>query len=90
MGDVASVIAPQALRRLLKDIQRAQEPLMQQQGIWYHMDEAMMTKGLALIKGPTDTPYEGCLLVFSFQFPSDYPFSPPKVQFLTTDGKTRF
>lgn len=83
-------LAPQASRRVLKDIQRAQEELIQQQGIWYHMDDTDMTKGKAMIRGPPDTPYEGCLLTFSIQFPSDYPFSPPKVGFLTSDGKTRF
>lgn len=88
--DVASIIAPQAAKRVMKDIQNVQSELMQQQGIWYWMDEADMTKGLAMIKGPSDTPYEGCLLVFSVKFPSDYPFSPPKVLFLTSDGKTRF
>lgn len=90
MMDIVSAIAPQTKKRVLKDIQRAQEELMKEQGIWYHMNDSDMTKGLALIKGPQDTPYEACLLVFSFQFPSDYPFSPPKVLFLTTDGKTRF
>lgn len=90
MMDIASAIAPQAFKRVMKDIQRAQEPLMQEQGIWYWMDDANITKGQALIRGPPDTPYEGCLLLFSVQFPSDYPFAPPKVLFLTSDGKTRF
>jgi ubiquitin-protein ligase len=90
MMDLASVIAPQAKKRVIKDIERAQEPLMQQQGIWYEMDESNITKGLALIKGPPDTPYEGSLLLFSVHFPHDYPFSPPKVLFLTSDGQTRF
>ncbi len=88
--DVASIIAPQAAKRVMKDIQNVQSDIIQQQGIWYWMDDADMTKGLAMIKGPSDTPYEGCLLVFSVKFPSDYPFSPPKVLFLTSDGKTRF
>lgn len=83
-------IAPQTSRRVLKDIQRAQEDLMKEQGIWYCMDDTDITRGRALIKGPPDTPYEGCLLMFSIQFPSDYPFSPPKVLFLTSDGRTRF
>lgn len=81
---------PQAKRRLLKDIERAQEPLMQEQGIYYVIQEDTMNKGLALVEGPENTPYEGCLLLFSFLFPDDYPFSPPRVLFLTTDGKTRF
>jgi ubiquitin-conjugating enzyme E2 Z len=88
--DIASVIAPQAAKRVMKDIQNVQSDLMKQQGIWYWMDDADMTKGLAMIKGPSDTPYDGCLLMFSVKFPSDYPFSPPKVLFLTSDGKTRF
>lgn len=85
-----SMSAPQAKRRLLKDIERAQEPLMREQGIYYVVDSCMMNKGFALIEGPENTPYEGCLLLFSFIFPDDYPFSPPKVLFHTTDGKTRF
>ena len=85
-----SMSAPQAKRRLLKDIERAQEPLMKDQGIYYVIQGDMMNKGLALIEGPENTPYEGCLLLFSFTFPDDYPFSPPKVFFLTTDAKTRF
>ncbi len=90
MMDLASVIAPQAKKRVMKDILMAQEPLMQQQGIWYVMEDSNMSKGLAMIRGTPDTPYEGCLLLFSIQFPSDYPFSPPKVSFLTSDGRTRF
>jgi ubiquitin-conjugating enzyme E2 Z len=90
MTDIASIIAPQTKKRVLKDIQNVHEKLMEEQGIWYHMEESNMTKGLAMIKGPPDTPYEGCLLLFSVQFPSDYPFSPPKVLFLTSDGRTRF
>ncbi len=82
--------APQATRRLLKDIERIADPLMKEQKIWYSMNETDMTKGFALIEGPENTPYEGCLLLFSVSFPTDYPFSPPKVLFLTTDGRTRF
>jgi ubiquitin-protein ligase len=82
--------APQAKRRLLKDIERAQEQLMSEQGIYYVIDEDRVNKGFALLEGPENTPYEGCFLLFSFLFPDDYPFSPPRVLFLTTDGKTRF
>lgn len=53
-------------------------------------EDDRIDKGFALIEGPENTPYEGCLLLFSFQFPYDYPFSPPRVLFLTTDRKTRF
>ena len=88
--DLGSVIAPQARRRVLRDIERAQSKELQDQGIWYWMNESCINKGKALLRGPPDTPYEGCLLLFSVEFPSDYPFSPPKVLFLTSDGHTRF
>lgn len=80
----------QSSRRLMKDVQRAQEQLMRDQGIWYVTNDEKIDRGYALIEGPENTPYEGCLLLFSVQFPYDYPFSPPKVLFLTTDRKTRF
>lgn len=82
--------APQARRRILKDIERAQESLMREQGIFYVVESDRMNKGFALIEGPENTPYEGCLLLFSFVFPDDYPFAPPSVCFLTSDGRTRF
>lgn len=77
-------------KRLMKDIQRAQEQLMVDQGIWYCVKDEKMNQGYALVEGPENTPYEACLLLFSFSFPDDYPFSPPKVKFLTTDTRTRF
>jgi ubiquitin-conjugating enzyme E2 Z len=43
-----------------------------------------------MIRGPTGTPYADALLFFSVEFPADYPFSPPKVLILTSDGITRF
>lgn len=82
--------AYQAGKRLMKDIQRAQEKIMIDQGIWYCVKEERMNQGYALVEGPENTPYEACLLLFSFSFPDDYPFSPPKVKFMTSDGRTRF
>ena len=37
----------------------------------------------ATIRGPAGTPYENGLFVLSMKFPEDYPFVPPKVNFLT-------
>ena len=63
---------------------------MQQQGIFYEYDETNMMIGKAMIVGPEDTPYEGCLLCFDIKYPYDYPFSSPSVRISTSDGVTRF
>jgi ubiquitin-conjugating enzyme E2 Z len=49
-----------------------------------------MFKGYALIVGPENTPYFGGYYFFKFDFPHDYPFSPPKVTYMTNNGHTRF
>jgi len=79
-----------ANKRLSRDLTAAQDPSVAEQGIWYALDPADMRKGRALIRGIEKTPYEGCLGVFDILFPDDYPFSPPKVTWMTSDGITRF
>ncbi len=85
---MSNFLPPQATKRLMRDINAVQE--LKGQGIWYSEDESTITKGTAMIRGPASTPYADTLLFFSVEFPADYPFSPPKVLFLTSDGETRF
>lgn len=82
-----TIISKQTAKRLIKDIKQLQkEPL---EGIHYIHDEEDILKGTALIIGPSDTPYAGGYYLFKFIFPTDFPFSPPKVTYHTNDGITR-
>lgn len=77
-------------KRLPREIADVTAPSMTSSGIYYWMNESNGRNGRAMIIGPEDTPYAFCPLVFNLQCPVDYPFSPPNVTFLTSDGVTRF
>lgn len=76
-------------KRIILDIKDIiEEPI---DNIFYFPDEEDITNGYALIIGPEDTPYQYGYYFFKIKFFEDtYPFSPPKVTFLTNNGITRF
>jgi ubiquitin-protein ligase len=76
--------------RLLKDVVSIMKHPLTDNGIFYVHDETNMLKGYALIIGPIDTPYQHGFYFFEFDFPTNYPYAPPKVTYHTNDGKTRF
>ena len=91
MADEAEVfISSTTQRRLLKDVRDIVKNPLTEQGIYYAHDEEDMLTGYALVFGPPDTLYADGAYFFKFKFPSDYPFSPPKLQFMTANGNTRF
>ena len=77
-------------RRLQKDIVQIIKNPLTDQGIYYAHDENDMLKGYAIIFGPSDTIYRYGGYCFEFSFPHNYPFSPPKLKYLTNDNITRF
>ena len=90
MTESVKVINKETMQRLLKDVRQIMKHPLTDNGIYYSHDESDMMKGYALIVGPEDTPYFGGFYFFKFNFPDDYPFSPPKVTYMTNDGFTRY
>ena len=84
------VISKETVHRLLADVKYIYNNPLTDNGIYYTHDDADIMKGYVLIVGPEETPYFGGYYFFEFNFPTDYPFSPPKVKYMTNNGITRF
>lgn len=90
MSESTKIITKETLQRLLKDVKQIIKHPLTDNGIYYSHDEDDIMNGYAMIVGPTNTPYFGGFYFFKFNFPFDYPFSPPKVTYMTNDGSTRY
>ena len=91
MTDTSTIVLSKtSLRRLQKDIIDIIRNPLTDHGIYYAHDENNILQGYAVIFGPDDTIYRYGAYYFKFTFPSNYPFSPPTLTYLTNDGKTRF
>ncbi len=47
------------------------------------VNDDVYAEHIVLLNGPKDTSFEGGIFKISIQMPSDYPFKPPKIYFLT-------
>ena len=85
-----TTISAESAKRLLKDIKDITKRPLCNEGIFYKHDTEEMLKGYAMIIGPDYGLYAKGIYFFLFKFPTDYPFSPPIVEYCTNDGTTRF
>ena len=82
-------IPKETMKRLLLDVKEMIKTPLYDQGIYYKHSEKDILKGYAMIIGPEDSLYQGGFYFFRFEFPVNYPHSPPVVIFLTNDFETR-
>ena len=82
-------LSSKTLKRIGRDINLLQTSSLIEEKIYVMPDETDITLVRVCIIGPENTPYENGIYFFEVKFPSNYPFSPPKVKYLTTDGKSR-
>lgn len=82
-------ISALAVRRISIDVKRVLE-MPVDSGLFWIGDENDVTHGWAIVCGCEGTPYHGGAFCFEVNFPDNYPFEPPKFNYLTNDGRTRF
>ena len=87
---MTNFVSKETIGRLLKDIKNIIKNPLNDNGIYYIHDDSDMLKGYALIIGPEGTPYFGGNYFFEINYPTDYPYSPPKIKFCTNGNNIRF
>ena len=73
-----------AIKRIVtKDIKSIQQQNLNELGIYVEFNEENMLEAYAMIIGPEDSVYKNGVLFFKIDFPVNYPFSPPKVGYVS-------
>jgi len=84
------IISKETMRRVLSDVKEIYKNPLNDNGIYYKHDEENILKGYAMIIGPSETPYQYGYYFFTINFPDNYPYSPPKVEFQQNPYNIRF
>lgn len=69
------------LQRLQYELKNAKE--LDEYGIIIETDETNIYKWTITMQGPDDSPYQEGTFKLSVEFPSNYPFAPPSINFIT-------
>ena len=81
------------IKRLKKEFKLLKELSKSDDKIYVHpidIASSAPNEYLAMIVGPSDTPYEGGFFYFHLILPDSFPMEPPKIKYLTQGNKVRF
>ena len=87
--DQLKILSPNQ-KRLLKDVVEIIKNPLHDNGIYYKHDDNNMLHAYALVMGPENSLYNFGYYLFEINYPKDYPYSPPRLKYLTNNGYTRF
>jgi ubiquitin-conjugating enzyme E2 Z len=91
MSSLDKVVTKKTLQRIISDISDIIKNPLHDHGIYYEHDEENMLMGYVLIiPQMSDSPYKHGNYLFTIEYPTNYPYSPPKMTYLTNNQKTRF
>lgn len=78
------------IKRIMTDIASIQKDPIDKDKIFIYQNPENIFNVRVLMIGDEDTPYQYGMFYFYLVFPDNYPFSPPDMKFITSNGKTRF
>lgn len=82
------VLTNNSVRRIAMDVKSLiNDPI---ENVYYFHDDSNILLGKLLIIGNKDTPYSFGYNFFNVELPENYPFSPPKLTYLSNDGSMRY
>lgn len=74
------------IKRLSRDIKILENSNLEENGIYFVLDEKNITNIKCMIIGPKDTPYEYGYYFFKIKITLEYPFEPPQVTFIVNSN----
>ena len=78
-------MATNAIKRIInKDLKEIKNMNLDQLGIHIEFNEENMLEAKAILIGPKNTPFENGILFLNIEFPTNYPFAPPKILYYST------
>lgn len=82
MASSAYSMSPAALKRIQKEVEKMEKDAPENCSAG-PIDSKDLTHWTGTLIGPTESPFEGGVFKINIRFPPDYPYSPPRIMFLT-------